>query len=64
MKWTVLSMCCLPYLEDAVEFSRQADRVLVQLIPGLETTLVSRDKGLPAVEVVYKQRAKLTETRE
>lgn len=40
------------YLKDAVEFSCQANRVSVELFPGLEVALLTSYKGLPAVEKV------------
>lgn len=43
------------YLENAVEFSGEAYRVSMQLLPGLEFALIMSHKRLPAIEKVCKK---------
>ena len=44
------------YLKDAFEFSGKANRVLVQIFPWLEFALFTIHKGLPAIEIVWRER--------
>lgn len=46
------------YLDNAVEFSGEAYRVSMQLLPGLEFALIMSHKRLPAIEKVCKKSSK------